>query len=134
MPSGSFWNRISTALAILMTPGRAACWRSGTRPPSTQSARPHATARDRRVPVSVRARSPRVRLVATAAVLLLWTVVALGGLAGTIAHVIGPVPGHGPMDLRPRPIAAPLVFTLLGSVGAAALTLGQRARRAANKS
>jgi hypothetical protein len=78
-------------------------------------------------------RSPRVRLVATGAVLLLWAVVALGGIAGTIAHVIGPVPGHGPMDLRPRPIVAPLVFTLLGTVGAAALTLGQRMRmRAAN--
>jgi hypothetical protein len=73
-------------------------------------------------------RSPRVRLIATAAVLLLWTVVALGGVAGTIAHVVGPVPGHGPVDLRPRPIAAPLVFTLLGTVGAAALALGQRAR------
>lgn len=73
-------------------------------------------------------RSPRLRRVATAAVLVLWVVVALGGIAGTIAHVIGPVAGHGPMDLRPRPIAAPLVFTLLGFVGAAALTLGQRAR------
>jgi hypothetical protein len=73
-------------------------------------------------------RSPRVRLIATGAVLLLWTVVALGGIAGTIAHAVGPVPGHGPVDLRPRPIAAPLVFTLLGIVGAAALTLGQRMR------
>jgi hypothetical protein len=73
-------------------------------------------------------RSPRVRLIATAAVLLLWAIVALGGIAGTIAHVVGPVPGHGPMDLRPRPILAPLVFTLLGTVGAAALTLGQRMR------
>lgn len=76
-------------------------------------------------------RSPRARLIATGAVLLLWTVVAFGGLAGTIAHVIGPVPGHGPMDLRPRPIAAPLVFTLLGTVGAAALVLGQRAKQRA---
>jgi hypothetical protein len=73
-------------------------------------------------------RSPRVRVIATGAVLVLWAVVALGGIAGTIAHLIGPVPGHGPIDLRPRPIAAPLVFTLLGFVGAAALTLGQRAR------
>jgi hypothetical protein len=78
-------------------------------------------------------RSPRVRLIATVAVLVLWTLVALGGIAGTIAHVIGPVPGHGPMDLRPRPIAAPIVFTLLGSAGAAALALGQRARSAATK-
>ncbi len=74
-------------------------------------------------------RSPRARRIATGVVLLLWTVVALAGLAGTIAHVIGPVPGHGPMDLRPRPIAAPLVFTLLGTVGAAALALGQRAKQ-----
>ncbi len=73
-------------------------------------------------------RSPRVRVIATAAIVALWVIVALGGVAGTIAHVVGPVPGHGPMDLRPRPIAAPLVFTLLGSVGAAALVLGQRAR------
>lgn len=73
-------------------------------------------------------RSPRVRVIATGAVLLLWAVVALGGIAGTIAHIVGPVAGHGPIDLRPRPIAAPLVFALLGFVGAAALTLGQRAR------
>jgi hypothetical protein len=73
-------------------------------------------------------RAPRVRLIVTAGVLLLWTVVALGGIAGTIAHAVGPVPGHGPVDLRPRPIVAPLVFTLLGIVGAAALTLGQRMR------
>jgi hypothetical protein len=73
-------------------------------------------------------RTSRVPLIATAVVLALWVIVALGGLAGTIAHVIGPVPGHGPMDLRPRPIAAPLVFTLLGSAGAVALALGQRAR------
>ncbi len=76
-------------------------------------------------------RSPRVRPIATAAILILWTVVALGGLAGTIAHIVGPVPGHGPMDLRPRPTAAPLVFMLLGTVGAAALVLGRRARERA---
>ena len=80
-------------------------------------------------------RSPRVRVIATGAVLVLWAVIVLGGIAGTIAHIVGPVPGHGPVDLRPRPIAAPLVFTLLGSVGAAALALGQRARmRAASTS
>ncbi len=73
-------------------------------------------------------RSPRLQVVATAAVLILWAVIALGGIAGTIAHVVGPVAGHGPIDLRPRPIAAPLVFTVLGSVGALALFLGQRAR------
>jgi hypothetical protein len=73
-------------------------------------------------------RSSRVRVIATGAVVALWVVVAFGGLAGTIAHIVGPVPGHGPIDLRPRPIAAPLVFSLLGSVGAAALVLGKRAR------
>lgn len=73
-------------------------------------------------------RSPRLHAIASATVLVVWVVVAIGGIAGTIAHVVGPVPGHGAIDLRPRPIAAPLVFTLLGSVGAAALTLGQRAR------
>jgi hypothetical protein len=36
--------------------------------------------------------------------------------------------GHGPVDLRPRPIAAPLIFTLLGLAGGAALFFGQRAR------
>src|SRR5512141_3158999 len=46
-------------------------------------------------------RSPRVRVIATAAVVVLWAVVALGGLAGTVAHIVGPVAGHGPMDLRP---------------------------------
>ena len=73
-------------------------------------------------------RAPRARVLVTAAVLVLWTVIGLGGIAGTIAHIVGPVAGHGPIDLRPRPIAAPLVFTLLAVVGAAALALGQRAR------
>jgi hypothetical protein len=73
-------------------------------------------------------RSDRVRVVTTAIVLVAFVLVALGGIAGTIAHILGPVPGHGPVDLRPRPVAAPLVFTLLGVAGAAALFLGQRAR------
>src|SRR5689334_24730498 len=59
-------------------------------------------------------RSPRVRVIVTAIVLVVWVVVAFGGLAGTVAHIVGPVAGHGPVDLRPRPVAAPLVFTLLG--------------------
>ena len=73
-------------------------------------------------------RAPRVLVVVTVAVVVLWVVVAFGGIAGTVAHVVGPVAGHGPVDLRPRPVAAPLVFTLLGSVGAFALVTGQRAR------
>jgi 4-amino-4-deoxy-L-arabinose transferase-like glycosyltransferase len=56
----------------------------------------------------------------------LWAVIALGGIAGSLAHVIGPVAGHGPVDPRPRPVAAPLIFTLLGLVGGASLWLGQR--------
>jgi hypothetical protein len=71
-------------------------------------------------------RSSEGRLWATVAVLVLWSVVALGGLAGTVAHIVGPAPGHGAIDLRPRPIPAPLIFTLLGLVGAAALWFGQR--------
>lgn len=70
--------------------------------------------------------SPRTRTWATAAVLILWAVVALGGIAGSVAHIIGPVPGHGPIDPRPRPIAAPLFFTALGLVGGFALFLGRR--------
>lgn len=73
-------------------------------------------------------RSDERRLWATVAVLLLWGVVALGGVAGTIAHIVGPVPGHGPIDLRPRPILAPLIFILLGLAGGAALWFGQRRR------
>jgi hypothetical protein len=71
-------------------------------------------------------RSSDRRLWQTAAVLTLWAIVALGGVAGMVAHIIGPVAGHGPIDPRPRPIAAPLVFTVLGLVGGAALWFGQR--------
>jgi hypothetical protein len=73
-------------------------------------------------------RSSRPQLLLAAVLLGLWALIALAGVGGTIAHIVGPVGGHGPMDLRPRPIAAPLIFTLLGLVGGAALVLGQRAR------
>jgi hypothetical protein len=79
-------------------------------------------------------RSSRVQLVPTAALFVLWAVVALGGIAGTYAHIVGPVAGHGRVDLRPRLVAAPLVFTILGSVGALALFLGQRIRIRATES
>lgn len=71
-------------------------------------------------------RTSRTQSLVTVAVLVLWAVIAIAGVAGTIAHVVGPVPGYGPMDLRPRPLIAPLVFTLLGFVGGTALFLGRR--------
>jgi hypothetical protein len=67
------------------------------------------------------------RRVATAAVLVLWAIVALGGLAGTYYHIVGVAPEYGPVDPRPRPITAPLVFTLLGVAGGTAQIFGQRA-------
>lgn len=72
-------------------------------------------------------RSPRPQVLLSAALLVIWVVIAVAGVAGTVAHVVGPVPGHGPIDLRPRPVVAPLIFTLLGLVGGAALLFGQRA-------
>jgi peptidoglycan/LPS O-acetylase OafA/YrhL len=71
-------------------------------------------------------RSSRPPLLVVGAVVVLWAVIALGGMAGTLAHIVGPVAGHGPVDLRPRPVAAPLIFTLLGVVGGGALVYGQR--------
>ena len=72
-------------------------------------------------------RSPRARGMYTIAILVVWAVVAVAGIAGVGAHIVGPVAGHGPIDVRPRPMLAPLVFTLLGLVGGAALYLGRRA-------
>ena len=79
--------------------------------------------------------STQGRVIATAAVLVLWAIVVLGGVAGTYYHIVGIAPEYGPVDPRPRPVAAPLVFTLIGSVGGTALLLGQRAaiRRARNQ-
>jgi hypothetical protein len=71
--------------------------------------------------------SPRRRAIATAAVLVLWAIVALGGVAGTYYHIVGVAPEYGPVDPRTRPITAPLVFTLLGIVGGTAVFFGQRA-------
>jgi hypothetical protein len=69
------------------------------------------------------ATEPR-RSFATALVLGLWLVVAIGGIAGVAAHVIAPVAGHGPVDDRARPVAAPLIFTVSGVIGAVALYVG----------
>lgn len=66
------------------------------------------------------------RTLATLAVLTLWVVVGLGGLAGTYYHAVGVSPEYGPVDARPRPAAAPLIFTALALVGGAALFIGQR--------
>jgi hypothetical protein len=80
--------------------------------------------------------SPQRRAIATAAVLLLWAIVVLGGIAGTYYHIVGVAPEYGPVDPRPRPIAAPLVFTLLGIVEGTALYFAQRVagvRRALNR-
>jgi hypothetical protein len=60
------------------------------------------------------------------AVVVLWAVIAIGGLAGVYAHIVGPVPGHGAVDLRPRPLFAPLAFTAMGVVGELVLWLGRR--------
>jgi hypothetical protein len=75
-------------------------------------------------------RSDERRLWYVLPVVGLWALVALGGIAGAVAHMVGPVAGHGPVDLRPRPFGAPLIFTLLGLVGSAALWFGQRPRAA----
>jgi hypothetical protein len=69
---------------------------------------------------------PQRRVVAAAAAVVLWAIVALGGLVGTYYHVVGVAPEYGPVDPRPRPVVAPLVFTLLGTVGGGAVILGRR--------
>jgi len=72
-------------------------------------------------------RSPKAHVLVILAVLGVWAVVALGGIAGAVAHVVGAPLGEGPVDPRPRPAVAPLVFTLLGIAGGAALLIGQKA-------
>ena len=72
--------------------------------------------------------SQRRHVFAAGVVVILWTVIALGGVAGAVAHAIGPVAGHGPVDDRPRPAGAPLVFTAIGLIGGSALAYGSRRR------
>jgi hypothetical protein len=74
-------------------------------------------------------RSPRPPVWATAAVLVVWAVIGLGGIAGVVAHMVGPAAGHGPIDPRPRPLLAPLIFTTFALVGGTALFVGRRAIR-----
>ena len=61
--------------------------------------------------------------------LALWAALVVGGIAGSVEHLAGGEPGYGPVDARPRPPLAPLVFTGLGTIGAAALLLGDRVSR-----
>jgi hypothetical protein len=72
-------------------------------------------------------RSAHPPMWATAAVLVVWGVIGLGGMAGVVAHIVGPVAGHGPVDPRPRPVLAPLIFTTFALVGSAAVVIGRRA-------
>jgi hypothetical protein len=70
--------------------------------------------------------STQRRIIATIAVLVLWGIVVLGGLAGTYYHAVGVAPEYSPVDPRPRPVTAPLIFTVIGAIGGGALLLGQR--------
>ena len=77
--------------------------------------------------------SSRPRIWVAVGIVALWAVIAIGGLAGVVAHAVGPDPNHGPVDDRPRPASAPLAFTALGLLGAGALTYDTR-RRSRNRS
>ena len=60
----------------------------------------------------------------------LWVALAAGGVSGYDEHAAVPAPGHAPSaDQRPRPPLAPLVFTVFGIAGAAALLVGSRGDR-----
>ena len=59
-----------------------------------------------------------------AALLVLWTFVAISGVAGYTEHAKAVTPASA--DQRPRPPLAPLVFTAFGIVGGAALILAYR--------
>jgi hypothetical protein len=69
--------------------------------------------------------SSKRRVWASVAVIALWAIVALGGLAGTYYHAVGVDPKYGPVDPRPRPQGAPLIFVALGLTGFGALFYGQ---------
>jgi hypothetical protein len=68
----------------------------------------------------------RRRMLATAAILVLWAIVGLGGIAGTYYHAVGVAPEYGPVDPRPRPAGTPLLFVALALAGGAAVVAGQR--------
>lgn len=60
--------------------------------------------------------------------MVLWLVLAVGGIGGLIDHAEPVVPGQS-IDQRPRPPLAPLVFTGLALLGATALGVGSRRQR-----
>jgi hypothetical protein len=68
----------------------------------------------------------RRRVAASVGVLVLWTIVAFGGIAGAYYHAVGVDPKYSPVDPRPRPAAAPLIFTALAVAGGVGLFYGQR--------
>lgn len=70
--------------------------------------------------------SDRRRPITMALLLVLWAIVTLGGVAGTYYHIVGVAPEYGPVDPRPRPAGAPLVYIALGLAGGAALVQAQR--------
>jgi hypothetical protein len=73
--------------------------------------------------------SARPQLWATVALLVLWAVVGLGGLAGTYYHAVGVSPQYSEVDPRPRPALSPLIFTVFGVVGGAVVFINWRSRR-----
>ncbi len=55
-----------------------------------------------------------------------WVLIALGGLVGFAQHLEGPEAGPSEaVDTRPRPPLAPLSFTGLGLIGAAAFVVAR---------
>jgi hypothetical protein len=67
---------------------------------------------------------PGRRRVVLAALLVLWTFLAISGVAGYTEHSKAVTPASA--DQRQRPPLAPLVFTAFGIVGAGALILAYR--------
>jgi len=70
--------------------------------------------------------SARRRTWAVAGAAVLWAVVALGGIAGVVAHVAWPTTGPY-ADPRPKPAMAPLAFTAMGAAGGLTIVLALRA-------
>ena len=73
--------------------------------------------------------SARPKLWATVALLVLWAVVGLGGIAGAYYHVVGVSPQYSEVDPRPRSALSPLIFTVFGVVGGAVVFINGRSRR-----